>query len=93
MRIAVGDAAEVVVDAAEAETIMDAGDDEKEQMGTVIAVGSRGLGPVDRFRLGSVSARVLSVARGPVLICPTSGQESNESRADADDERGLRDRA
>ncbi|WP_053057548.1 universal stress protein [Rubrobacter aplysinae] len=93
VRIAVGDAAEVVVDAAEAETIMDAGnDDEKEQMGTVIAVGSRGLGPVDRLRLGSVSARVLSVARGPVLIYPAPVQESSGIHTD-DAERGNRDRA
>lgn len=71
IRIAVGEAAEVVVGAAEAETIMDAGYEEEEVMNTLIAVGSRGLGPVQRLRLGSASARILSVAQGPVLIFPT----------------------
>jgi nucleotide-binding universal stress UspA family protein len=84
IRIAVGDAAEVVVDAAEvaeaaeSETIMDAGgSEERDHMSTLIAVGSRSLGPVDRLRLGSVSSRVLSVARGPVLICPVPDEVTN----------------
>ena len=36
----------------------------------LIAVGSRGLGAVRRTTLGSVSTKVLHVARGPVLVCP-----------------------
>lgn len=36
----------------------------------LIAVGSRGLGMVQRTRLGSVSTKVLHVARGPILVCP-----------------------
>lgn len=37
---------------------------------TLIAAGSRGLGPVRRLRLGSVSTRVLRAAEGPVLVYP-----------------------
>jgi nucleotide-binding universal stress UspA family protein len=37
---------------------------------TLIAVGSRGLGAAKRTILGSVSTKVLRVARGPVLVCP-----------------------
>jgi nucleotide-binding universal stress UspA family protein len=37
---------------------------------TLIAVGSRGLGPVGRLRLGSVSTKVLRAAEGPVLVSP-----------------------
>ena len=37
---------------------------------TLIAVGSRGLGPVRRLRLGSVSTKVLRTAKGPVLVYP-----------------------
>src|SRR5215212_711771 len=37
--------------------------------GTIIAVGSRGLGAVQRVRLGSVSTKVLHAAEGPVLVC------------------------
>ena len=36
----------------------------------LIGVCSRGLGPLKRLRLGSVSTKVLKAARGPVLICP-----------------------
>ncbi len=36
----------------------------------LIAVGSRGLGPFQRFRLGSVSSAVLHAADGPVLVVP-----------------------
>ena len=39
---------------------------------TLIAVGSRGLGAAKRTILGSVSTKVLRVARGPVLVCPDS---------------------
>ena len=37
---------------------------------TLIAAGSRGLGPVRRLRLGSVSTKVLRAAEGPVLVYP-----------------------
>jgi nucleotide-binding universal stress UspA family protein len=37
---------------------------------TLIAVGRRGLGRINRLRLGSVSADVLRSAAGPVLIVP-----------------------
>ena len=39
----------------------------------LIAVGSRGLGPAGRLRLGSVSTRVIRAAAGPVLVCPDAG--------------------
>ena len=35
---------------------------------TLIAVGSRGLGAVQRLRVGSVSTKVLRASREPVLI-------------------------
>ncbi len=56
-RVAVGPAAEALLDAA------------AEDPGrTVIVVGSRGLGPIGRLRFGSVSTAVLRHARGPVLV-------------------------
>jgi nucleotide-binding universal stress UspA family protein len=42
--------------------------EEGEERKSLLAVGSRGLGAVDRARLGSVSTNVLRAARGPVLI-------------------------
>ena len=36
----------------------------------LLAVGSRGLGLLDRLRLGSVSTKLLHTARGPVLVAP-----------------------
>jgi nucleotide-binding universal stress UspA family protein len=42
----------------------------EEDASTLVAVGSRGLGPIRRARLGSVSTKVLRAARGPVLVCP-----------------------
>jgi nucleotide-binding universal stress UspA family protein len=36
----------------------------------LVAVGSRGLGTVQRVRLGSVSTKVLHAAEGPVLVYP-----------------------
>lgn len=59
--IAVGDAAEDLVEAAQG----------RDMENTLIAVGSRGLGPVKRFRMGSVSTKVLRAAEGPVLIYPS----------------------
>ena len=37
----------------------------------LIAVGRRGLGPLERLRLGSVSTKVLRAAMGPVLVSPS----------------------
>ena len=62
IRIAtVGDTAAVLLEAAEEE-------DEPEK--TLLAVGSRGLGPIQRARLGSVSTKVVRAAKGPVLVYP-----------------------
>lgn len=56
-RVAVGDPAESLLDAA------------AEDPGhTMIVVGTRGLGPIGRLRFGSVSTHVLRHARGPVLV-------------------------
>lgn len=37
---------------------------------TLVSVGRRGLGLLDRLRLGSVSTKVLRAATGPVLVSP-----------------------
>lgn len=42
---------------------------------TLVAVGSRGLGAVKRFALGSISTDVLRTVSGPVLIAPSSKEE------------------
>lgn len=55
-----GEAASVILEAAE----RGAGP-------ALVAVGRRGLGTLDRLRLGSVSTKVLRAARGPVLVCPS----------------------
>lgn len=44
--------------------------EEGQEESTLLAVGSRGLGMAERTVLGSVSTKVLRVARGPVLVCP-----------------------
>ena len=59
--IAAGDAAVAILEEAK----------EHDESRTLIAVGSRGLGPARRLRLGSVSTKVLRAARGPVLVCPS----------------------
>jgi nucleotide-binding universal stress UspA family protein len=58
VRIAVGDPAARILEVA------------SEESSTLIAVGSRGLGPVRRLRLGSVSTKVLRATKGPVLLYP-----------------------
>ncbi|MGF1473713.1 MAG: universal stress protein [Rubrobacteraceae bacterium] len=58
--IAVGDEAAELVEAAH----------RRDGDGVLTAVGSRGLGTLDRFRMGSVSTKVLRAAEGPVLIHP-----------------------
>jgi nucleotide-binding universal stress UspA family protein len=45
---------------------------EGDEIRTLIAVGSRGLGLARRLRLGSVSTKVLRAAGGPVLVCATN---------------------
>ncbi|MGB3633639.1 MAG: universal stress protein [Rubrobacteraceae bacterium] len=42
----------------------------KGSVSTMVAVGFRGRGAVERTILGSVSTKVLRVAEGPVLVCP-----------------------
>lgn len=59
IRLAAGDAAAELVEAAEE-------GDAPEQV--LLAVGSRGLSAIQRIRLGSVSTKVLHAAKGPVLI-------------------------
>ncbi|MGF1472731.1 MAG: universal stress protein [Rubrobacteraceae bacterium] len=58
--IGVGDAAEDLVASADA----------RNGGSTLLAVGSRGLGPIKRIRMGSVSTKVMRAAGGPVLIYP-----------------------
>jgi nucleotide-binding universal stress UspA family protein len=59
-RVAVGDAAACLLEAAE--------EDAPER--TLLAVGSRGLGAIGRIRLGSISTKVVRAAKGPVLVHP-----------------------
>lgn len=54
VEIAVGDPAAAILEKADEEVL--------------VAVGSRGLGPVGRFRLGSVSTKVLRAAPGAILV-------------------------
>lgn len=42
----------------------------------LIVMGSRGLGPIQRFLLGSVSNYVVNHAKCPVLIVPTASEQS-----------------
>ncbi len=57
MEVAVGDAAACILECA------------REGTGSnLIAVGSRGLGILERFKVGSVSTKVVREANGPVLI-------------------------
>lgn len=37
---------------------------------TLVVVGSRGLGPINRLRLGSVSTKIVRATPGPVLVYP-----------------------
>jgi len=61
-RIVAGDSAEVLIEAAQ-----------EEEGPTLVAVSSRGLGPVGRLRLGSVSTKVVRAALGAVLVYPPAG--------------------
>jgi nucleotide-binding universal stress UspA family protein len=72
-RIAVGDPAASLIEAAE----------EGAPERTLIAVGSRGLGAVQRLWLGSVSTKVLRASRGPVLVVnpdPREPERQSEGR-------------
>ena len=44
----------------------------------LVVVGSRGLGPLEHARLGSVSTKVLRAAKGPVHICPNPRDSRSE---------------
>lgn len=57
VQIAVGDPAAVILNEAEGENVL-------------VAVGSHGLGPIRRMRLGSFSTKALKAAKGPVLVYP-----------------------
>ena len=59
-RLVVGEAASALLDAAQ--------EDAPER--TLVAVGSRGLGAIERMRLGSVSTKVVHATKGPVLVHP-----------------------
>jgi nucleotide-binding universal stress UspA family protein len=65
-RLAVGDAAGTLLEAAE--------EDEPER--TLLVVGSRELGAIGRMRLGSVSTKVVHAAKGPVLVHPPPRAET-----------------
>ena len=59
VRVAVGEPADAIAEAAA-----------EEPGATLVIVGSRGLGMLERLRDGSVSTRVLRGVDAPVLICP-----------------------
>ena len=63
-KVAAGDPAEVLIEAAQ-----------EGEGPTLMAVGSRGLGPVGRLRLGSVSTRVVRAGPGAVLVYPPTGEQ------------------
>ncbi|AHY48229.1 Universal stress protein family (plasmid) [Rubrobacter radiotolerans] len=55
---------------------------------TLLALGSRGLGPLERVSMGSVSTKVVRAAPGPVLVCPGAGAsewktQNRDSRKEA----------
>jgi nucleotide-binding universal stress UspA family protein len=62
-RIVAGDSAEVLIEGAQ-----------EGEGPTLVAVGSRGLGPVGRLRLGSVSTKVVRAGLGAVLVYPPVGE-------------------
>ncbi|MBV9454150.1 MAG: universal stress protein [Rubrobacter sp.] len=61
IRVAVGEVAAELLEAAEEEHAPEK---------VLVAAGSRGLGTIQRMRLGSVSTKILYAAKGPVLIYP-----------------------
>jgi hypothetical protein len=60
-RFAGGNAAVAVLEAA------------ADEPSTLVAVGSRGLGPARRVALGSVSTKLLRTTEGPILVHPRPG--------------------
>jgi nucleotide-binding universal stress UspA family protein len=52
--------------------------------GTLLAVGSRGLGVLGRAVSGSVSTHALRAARGPVLVVPSEGAWARRGRTGGD---------
>ena len=62
-RVVAGDPADVLIEAAQ-----------EGEGSSLVAVGSRGLGPVGRLRLGSVSTRVIRAGPGAVLVYPPAGE-------------------
>ena len=46
---------------------------------SLVSVGSRGLGAVQRARVGSVSTKVVRAAQGPVLVYPHARADSEEA--------------
>jgi nucleotide-binding universal stress UspA family protein len=62
IKVVAGDPADVLIEAAQ-----------EGEGPTLLAVGSRGLGPVGRLRLGSVSTRVVRAWPGAVLVYPPVG--------------------
>jgi nucleotide-binding universal stress UspA family protein len=60
LRVIEGEPASVLLEMAEGHT-----------GSSLVSVGRRGLGMIDRLRLGSVSTRVLRASTGPVLVCPS----------------------
>ena len=52
---------------------------EAEGARALISVGSRGLGAVQRARVGSVSTKVVRAARGPVLVYPHARAGTEET--------------
>jgi nucleotide-binding universal stress UspA family protein len=62
-RVVAGDPAEVLLEAAR-----------EGESPTLVAVGSRGHGPVGRLRLGSVSTRVIRAGPGAILVYPPVGE-------------------
>jgi nucleotide-binding universal stress UspA family protein len=62
-RVAAGDSAEVLIEAAQ-----------EGEGPTLVVVGSRGLGRVGRLRLGSVSTKVVRAGLGAVLVYPPVGE-------------------
>lgn len=69
IRLGVGEPARVVLETAEHEPSPQA---------ALVAVGSRGLGPLGRMRFGSVSTRLVRAAEGPVLIHPAREEPETE---------------
>jgi nucleotide-binding universal stress UspA family protein len=60
---------------------------ESEATPALIVVGSRGLGFLERLRLGSISTKVLHAAHCPILIVPPHPTASTDAPAEQSEER------